>query len=79
MYHFIPGHLDSDRSGCNENCIYTNLIAMGDRSSVTVTARDRVAEEARRIRKHHPVLWLDRLMETITGFLETIRFSKTGD
>ncbi len=78
MYHFIPGHLDIDRSGCNDNCIYTKLIALGDRSSVTVTARDRVAEEARKTRNRHAMLWIDRLTDFISKFLERLRLGKTG-
>lgn len=47
MYHFVPGLLDSDTRGCNELCIYPKLVAMGDRSGLSMTGRHVKAEQAR--------------------------------
>lgn len=79
LYHFIPGHMDSDHSGCNENCIYTKLIALGDRSSITITASDQAAERARQNRKGRIALGLNHILDLLSVFIRTIRAIRTGD
>lgn len=50
MYHFVPGLLEKHFDPCGPSCIYPTLIAMGDRTNITVTAKHAAAESARRER-----------------------------
>ena len=48
IYHFVPGILDeADVRPCEEECPYRGLVAKGDTTGLTVTARHLRAEEER--------------------------------
>jgi molybdopterin/thiamine biosynthesis adenylyltransferase len=47
-YHFVPGIFEEPKfETCNEFCLYTTLVAKGDRTGFVVTGRHKAAEEMR--------------------------------
>lgn len=52
LYHFVNGRMDIEKEPtCDATCFSSSMLAMGDRAGITVTARHRVAEEARAERR----------------------------
>ena len=76
MYHFVPGIFDEPGfHTCNDNCPYPVLLAKGDRTGLTVTARHRRAESVRAARAadRRSLSWRDRLWEFFDNLLSTPR------
>lgn len=48
MYHFVPAILDKELRGCKPTCFPHTLIAKGDCTGLTLTAKHPAAEEKRR-------------------------------
>ncbi len=46
-YHYVPAILDKELGGCKPTCYPHSLIALGDRTSLTLTGRDPIAEKHR--------------------------------
>lgn len=51
-YHFKNAALEAIATQCHSNCHYPELIAMGDRAGIVVTATHPVAERSRATRQH---------------------------
>ena len=63
MYHFVTGHIDADRQGCNATCLLPSLIAKGEHTGMIVTSRHTAAEAAREHRRLLQRSWRYKLLK----------------
>ena len=68
LYHFIPGIMDIDETGCNPNCLYPTFIALGDAAPISCIGRDRRAEKAREERQKYQATFIYRISNWIGRF-----------
>lgn len=46
-YHYVTGELETDSRGCESNCLYPGMLALGDQAPISFVGRHAVAEQAR--------------------------------
>ena len=79
MYHFVPGIFDKPKFElCDENCLYPDMLAKGDRTDWVVTARHKQAEDSRAMRAQavKQIRWRDRLADRIYQVIENYILAK---
>lgn len=74
MYHFVTGHIDADRQGCDATCLFPSLIAKGEHTGMVVTDRHVVAEAAREHRRLLRRSWRYKLQVLISLLFNSRRW-----
>lgn len=73
MYHFMTAALERDeREECDDNCLYPQLIAKGDKANIKVTGHHAKAEQARHGRTHVMPNWKYRLKQWLYTLIQCL-------